>query len=112
MSENGLSSLKSSIDARLGLSSRANVLSSRAERGDLVLCPNERSVAISIVRGWRKEKREIASLARLYLSSRGTKRSRLSGACVQKKERLLHRFASICHREERSDLAFPLSANG
>jgi len=50
MSENGLSSLKSSIDARLGLSSLANVLSSRAERfviASAALCHRERSALSS-----------------------------------------------------------------
>ena len=45
------------------------------------------------------------------LSSRGTKRSRLFRAGKQQKERLLRRLASICHREARSDLAFPELAN-
>jgi len=50
MSENGLSSLKSSIDARLGLSSLANVLSSRAQHfviASAVLCHRERSTLSS-----------------------------------------------------------------
>ena len=45
------------------------------------------------------------------MSSRGTKRSRLFRAGKQRKERLLCRLASICHREERSDLAFHVLAN-
>jgi hypothetical protein len=51
-------------------------------------CVIARDVAISVVRGWRTKKREIASQARLYLSSRGTWRSRLFGAGEQRKERL------------------------
>ena len=158
MSENGLSSLKSSIDARLGLSSRAqhfviasavlchrecSTLSSRTERnvpsgyGDLVLfsCHREergdlgrsglahrerrdcsagypviaRNEAISVVRGWRTEKGEIAP--QVILSSRGTKRSRLSTVSKRIKERLLRRLAMtviLCHRE-RSVAISPLS---
>ena len=49
--------------------------------------------------GWQTEKREIASQARLYLSSRGTKRSRFFTAGKQTKERLLCRLALVCHRE-------------
>jgi len=75
------------------------------------LCVIARNVAISPFRSRQTEKREIASQAHLYVSSRGTKRSRLSGAGKQRKERLLRRLASMCHREERSDLAFPEQAN-
>ena len=45
-------------------------------------------------------KREIASQARFYLSSRGTKRSRLSSAGKQSKERLLRRLAMTRQRHE------------
>ena len=77
-------------------------MSSRAERGDLgcseragrkerllrslaLVCHRERSVAISIVRS-QQGKREIASRARLSMSSRGTWRSRLFRAGRQKRE--------------------------
>ena len=78
----------------LGLSERA-----RQKRDCFAgspLCVIERNEAISPFRGWETEKREIASQARndkIILSSRGTKRSRLSGAGKQKKERLLRRLA-------------------
>ena len=75
------------------------------------LCVIARDEAISPFRSRQTEKREIASQARLYVSSRGTWRSRLSGAGKQRKERLLRRLASMCHREERGDLAFPEQAN-
>ena len=52
-----------------------------------------RNVAISPFLCQQTEKREIASQARLYLSSRGTWRSRLSSASKQRQERLLRRLA-------------------
>ena len=52
-----------------------------------------RNVAISVVRGWPKDKREIASQARNDIINRAA-------------------LASMCHREERRDLAFTQPANG
>ena len=43
-------------------------------------------------------------IARHYLSSRGTKRSRLNSAGKQKREIAALRSPESCHREERSDL--------
>ena len=66
-----------------------------------------RYVAILVVRRWQTGKREIASQG--ILSSRGTKRSRLSRAGKQPKERLRRR--EFCHREERGDLGCSGLAN-
>jgi hypothetical protein len=74
-------------------------------------CHYERSAAISVFYRWRTEKREIASQARNdSRRASGARRSRLYGVGKQIKARLLRRLS--CHREERSDLAFPKSANG
>ena len=72
-----------------------------------------RDEAISIFHGWPNQKREIASQARNdsnIMSSRGTKRSRLSGAGEQSKARLprcARNDKCSCHREERGDLGSP-----
>ena len=97
MSENGLSSLKSSIDARLGLSSRAQhfVIASA------VLCHRECSALSSRVQHF-----VIANGAQCAL---WVWRSQLFRAGKQIKARLLRRLS--CHREERSDFAFHMLAN-
>ena len=53
-----------------------------------------------------KQKERLPRCARLCLSSRGTKRSRVSNASKQQKARLLSRLVFACHREERGDLGF------
>ena len=81
--------------------------------GHSVIARNE---AISVFYRWRTDKREIASQARLYLSSRGTKRSRLNlviardvaispfqGWLTDKREIATLR-SPLCHREGRGDL--------
>jgi hypothetical protein len=89
-----------------------------------------RNVEISVVIDGQGVKIEIASQARndsnivssrvYILSSRGTKRSRLSCAGKQKSEiasqarndkQGCHREGTICHREARSDLACRVLAN-
>ena len=90
--------------------SRLNLVIARDEAISVVNLPViARDEAISPFRSRQTEKREIVSQAHLYVSSRGTKRSRLSTASKRIKERLPRR--EFCHREERSDLGWLGLAN-
>ena len=89
----------------MGITRNNSVIASAARQSRLSSFPvrapdgcGERSVAISVFLLNQTDKSEIASQARLYLSSRGTKRSRLSGAGRTRKERLPR-----CARNDRLD---------
>ena len=81
----------------------------KGARRELVLSSPTHSVIVSAA--WLNLVKAPLRGREVALSSRGTKRSRLFRAGKRTKERLRRRFASICHREERSDLAFSELAN-
>ena len=72
-------------------------------------CHREARRDLAFIGTANRKKREIAAF-RSILSSRGTTRSRLYWNGKQRKERLPC-FGASCHREERRDLAFIVTAN-
>ena len=82
-------------------------LSSRAQSViACAVCHREGRSDLAFSELTQKAKARLPRCARLCLSSRGTKRSRVSNASKQQKARLLSRLVFACHREERGDLGF------
>ena len=81
----------------------------KGARRELVLSSPTHSVIVSAA--WLNLVKAPLRGREVALSPRGTWRSRLSRAGKQTKERLRRRLALVCHREERSDLAFSELAN-